>query len=60
MAVDPMVLVVNACHSFKAIDDLQYLHVKDRTWTLIGAAANETLPEQAMSATQVANKRRRG
>lgn len=44
----------NARHSFKAIDDLKYLYVKDRTWTLIGAAADEALPAQAMSATEVA------
>jgi quercetin dioxygenase-like cupin family protein len=44
----------NARHAFKAIDDLNYLYVKDRTWTLIGAAANEALPDEALSATQVA------
>lgn len=50
----------NARHSFKAIDDLKYLYVKDRTWTLIGAAANEALPAQAMSATQVAKALKAG
>ena len=44
----------NAQHSFKAIDDVKYLYIKDRTWTLIGAAANEALPDQAVSATQLA------
>jgi quercetin dioxygenase-like cupin family protein len=44
----------NARHSFKAIDDVKYLYIKDRTWTLIGAAADEALPEQAVSATQLA------
>ena len=45
-----------ARHSFRATEDgeLQYLYIKDRTWTLIGAAADETLPEEAPSATQVA------
>jgi quercetin dioxygenase-like cupin family protein len=50
----------NARHSFLAIDDIKYLYVKDRTWTLIGAAANEALPEQAMSATQVAKALKSG
>lgn len=43
----------NARHSFRAIDDVSYLYVKDRTWTLIGSAADEALPEKAMSATKV-------
>jgi quercetin dioxygenase-like cupin family protein len=43
----------NARHSFKAIDDVSYLYVKDRTWTLIGSAADEALPDKAMSATRV-------
>lgn len=45
-----------ARHSFKATEDaeVQYLYIKDRTWTLIGSAADETLPDQAPSATQVA------
>ena len=50
----------NARHSFKAIDDVSYLYVKDRTWTLIGSAADEALPEQAMSATQVAKALKAG
>ena len=33
---------------------LTYLYIKDRTWTLIGAAEDEALPDQALSATQVA------
>ncbi len=45
-----------ACHSFTATEDadLHYLYIKDRTWTLIGAAQDEALPEKALSATQVA------
>ncbi len=44
----------NAQHSFKAREDVNYLYVKDRTWTMIGAAADEALPERARSATEVA------
>lgn len=44
-----------ARHGFKATEDgdLHYLYIKDRTWTLIGAAADEALPDKALSATQV-------
>ncbi|MBI2295225.1 MAG: cupin domain-containing protein [Betaproteobacteria bacterium] len=44
-----------ARHGFKATEDgdLKYLYVKDRTWTLIGAAADEALPDKALSATEV-------
>jgi quercetin dioxygenase-like cupin family protein len=45
----------NAQHSFKAgPTGIRYLYLKDRTWTLIGAAADEALPDQARSATEVA------
>lgn len=45
----------NAQHSFKAgPNGIRYLYLKDRTWTLIGAAADEALPDQARSATEVA------
>jgi quercetin dioxygenase-like cupin family protein len=44
----------NARHSFKAREDVNYLYIKDRTWTMIGAAADEALPKQARSATEVA------
>ncbi len=44
----------NAQHRFIAREDLKYLYVKDRTWTMIGAAADEALPERARSATEVA------
>ena len=45
-----------ARHGFVACEDgdLTYLYIKDRTWTLIGAAQDEALPEQARSATEVA------
>ncbi len=44
-----------ARHGFTATEDgdLHYLYIKDRTWTLIGAAADEALPGKALSATQV-------
>ena len=44
-----------ARHGLKATEDgdLRYLYIKDRTWTLIGAAADEALPDQALTATQV-------
>lgn len=45
-----------ARHGFKACEDgdLRYLYIKDRTWTLIGAAADEALPGKALSAPEVA------
>lgn len=44
-----------ARHGFKATEDgdLKYLYIKDRTWTLIGAAADEALPGKARSAVEV-------
>jgi len=50
----------NAQHSFKSRDEVNYLYVKDRTWTMIGAAADEALPERARSATEVARDIRAG
>lgn len=46
----------NAQHSFRADGDIRYLYIKDRTWTLIGAAADEPLPEKAKTATEVAQQ----
>lgn len=45
-----------ARHGFTACEDgdLVYLYIKDRTWTLIGAAQDEALPDRARSATEVA------
>lgn len=45
-----------ARHGFKATEDgdLHYLYIKDRTWTLIGVAADEALPDKALSANEVA------
>ena len=44
-----------ARHGLKATEDgdLRYLYIKDRTWTLIGSAADEALPDKARSATEV-------
>ena len=44
-----------ARHGLKATEDgdLKYLYIKDRTWTLIGAAADEALPDKAKSAVEV-------
>ena len=45
-----------ARHGFKATEDndLVYLYIKDRTWTMIGAAADEALPDEAPSVVAVA------
>lgn len=45
-----------ARHGFKATEDndLVYLYIKDRTWSMIGAAADEALPDAAPSAVEVA------
>ena len=47
-----------ARHGFTATEDsdLRYLYITDRTWTLIGSAADEALPAKAPSATAVAKK----
>lgn len=44
-----------ARHSFKATEDgdMDYLYIKDRTWTLIGTAQDEALPERARSAPEL-------
>lgn len=51
-----------ARHGFKATEDgdLRYLYIKDRTWTLIGAAADEALPDKALSAPEVTKAVREG
>lgn len=52
----------NAQHSFTATaaGDLKYLYLKDRTWTMIGAAADEALPERALTVTEVARAHSEG
>jgi quercetin dioxygenase-like cupin family protein len=44
-----------ARHGIRATEDgdLRYLYIKDRTWTLIGSAADEALPDTARSAIEV-------
>lgn len=45
-----------ARHGFRATEDndLHYLYIKDRTWTMIGQAADEALPDKAPSVVEVA------
>lgn len=44
----------NAQHCFSPQEDIKYLYVKDRTWTMIGQAADEALPDKARSVVAVA------
>lgn len=45
----------NARHSMKATEDgpVSYLYIKDRTWTVVGIAADEAPPDEAMSVDEV-------
>jgi len=47
-----------ARHSMKATEDgpVDYLYIKDLTWTVVGIAANEAVPDSAMSVEE-ANRR---
>ncbi len=47
-----------ARHSMKATEDgnLQYLYIKDKTWTVVGLAEDEAVPEQAMTVAEVNQK----
>jgi quercetin dioxygenase-like cupin family protein len=44
----------NARHSMRATEDgpLAYLYVKDQTWTVVGIAEDEALPDQALTPDQ--------
>ena len=44
-----------ARHSMKATEDgpLSYLYVKDQTWTVVGVAADEAPPDQAVSVEEI-------
>lgn len=44
-----------ARHSMKATEDgnLQYLYIKDKTWTVVGLAENEAVPDKAMTVDEV-------
>jgi mannose-6-phosphate isomerase-like protein (cupin superfamily) len=49
-------------HSMKATEEghCQYLYIKDKTWTVVGLAEDEAVPEQAMSVEEVNRKYRVG
>jgi len=44
-----------AQHSMRATEDghCQYLYIKDKTWTVVGLAENEAVPEKAMTVEEV-------
>jgi quercetin dioxygenase-like cupin family protein len=44
-----------ARHSMRATEDghCQYLYIKDKTWTVVGLAENEAVPERAMTVEEV-------
>jgi quercetin dioxygenase-like cupin family protein len=47
-----------ARHSMKATEDgnLQYLYIKDKTWTVVGLAEDEAVPDKAMTVDEVNKK----
>ncbi len=47
-----------ARHSMKATEDgnLQYLYIKDKTWTVVGLAEDEGVPDHAMTVAEVNKK----
>ena len=51
-----------ARHSMKATEDgpLDYLYIKDLTWTVVGLAADEAVPERAMTVDEVNRKHAAG
>lgn len=52
----------NVLHSMKATVEgtLSYLYVKDRTWSMVGVAADEAPPEQALSIDELKQTLARG
>ena len=44
-----------ARHSMRATEDgnLQYLYIKDKTWTVVGLAEDEAVPDKAMTVEEV-------
>jgi len=44
-----------ARHSMRATEDgpLEYLYIKDRTWTVVGLAAGEAVPDKAMTLDEI-------
>ncbi|HXV11512.1 MAG TPA: cupin domain-containing protein [Burkholderiales bacterium] len=51
-----------ARHSMRATEDghCQYLYIKDKTWTVVGLAEDEAVPEKAMTVDEVNRKYRVG
>jgi len=47
-----------ARHSMRATEDgpCQYLYIKDKTWTVVGLAEDEAVPEKAMTVAEVNRK----
>jgi quercetin dioxygenase-like cupin family protein len=47
-----------ARHSMRATEDgnLQYLYIKDKTWTVVGLAEDEAVPDKAMTVDEVNKK----
>jgi quercetin dioxygenase-like cupin family protein len=47
-----------ARHSMKATEDgdCQYLYIKDKTWTVVGLAEDEAVPDRAMTVDEVNRK----
>ena len=47
-----------ARHSMRATEDgnCQYLYIKDKTWTVVGLAEDEAVPEKAMTVDEVNRK----
>ncbi len=45
-------------HSMKATEDgpCQYLYIKDKTWTVVGLAEDEAVPDKAMTVAEVNKK----
>ncbi len=48
----------NARHSIKATEeqDMQYLYIKDQTWSMVGVAEDEALPDEAPDVEEVAKQ----
>ncbi|MGQ0752882.1 MAG: cupin domain-containing protein [Betaproteobacteria bacterium] len=51
-----------ARHSMRATEDgpCQYLYIKDKTWTVVGLAEDEAVPDKAMTVEEVNRKYRVG
>jgi quercetin dioxygenase-like cupin family protein len=51
-----------ARHSMKATEDgdCEYLYIKDKTWTVVGLAANQAVPDKAMTVDEINRLHREG